>query len=461
MDLSKGIGPDKMSPLFLRECADLLDIPLSSIYSRSLSDMYYPKKWKTGYLTPIYKSGKKSDITNYRGVCVSPNFAKVFEIIIFDQLKYNIFPHLSASHHGFFPGRRVESNLMVLSVLVDDGLSENCQIDVFYADIRKAFDVIGTIALIFKLSNDKFRLSNSLLLWFLSFFRGRKQIVKINSSKSDEIDVLSGIGQGLILASLNFLVYFDDSDCMSPVTKDINFADDKKIVHNKISSMDDTKHLQSSIDEFVGWCTDNGFELNTGKCKMMTICSKRSPISADYFINGEMIERVYSYKDLGATYDGVFSFKYHFELAAKKGMSMLSFVKRQCVNTAKMLYFAIVRSHLEFASSIWSPHHAVHIQSLESVQRQFVLYANRDRYVDEDSENFQLRPYIDRCSELNLMSLLRRRTNAAVFFIHDVLTGKMNTQFLRDRIQLYDGTRCLRNPSFIRMGGTNSDYSRF
>lgn len=169
-----------------------------------------------------------------------------------------------------------------------------------------------------------------------------------------------------------------------------------------------------------------------------------------------------STKDIGVTYNDKFSFNDHAELSSNKAMSMLSFVKRQCygrfnVDTAKMLYSAIVRSHLEFASTIWAPHHDVHIQSLESVQRQFVLYANRDRYVNQDS--YRLRSYVDRCSELNLKSLLRRRTNSAVFFIHDVLTGKINSQFIRDKIDLNDGSRVLRNAPMIRIK-RGPDYMR-
>lgn len=125
MDTSKGISSDKITPLFLRKCADLLAQPLSTIYSKSLSDHYYPHFWKTGLLTPIYKSGGKSDINNYRGVCVSPNFAKAFEVIIFDQIKFNILPQISITQHGFFPGRRVESNLMELSILVHDSFEND------------------------------------------------------------------------------------------------------------------------------------------------------------------------------------------------------------------------------------------------------------------------------------------------------------------------------------------------
>ena len=162
-----------------------------------------------------------------------------------------------------------------------------------------------------------------------------------------------------------------------------------------------------------------------------------------------------SIKDVGVTYDKKFSFTDHAELASK-AMSMLSFIKRQCygrfnVHTAKMLYSAIVRSHLEFASTIWAPHHDVHIQSLESIQRQFVLYANQNRYEDESQNSYQLRPYVDRCNELNLQSLLRHRTNAAVYFIHDVRTGRINSQFIRERIELNDGSITLRKSSMIQL----------
>ena len=69
-----------------------------------------------------------------------------------------------------------------------------------------------------------------------------------------------------------------------------------------------------------------------------------------------------------------------------------------------------------------------------------------------------LRPYVDRSNELHLQSLARKRVNAAVFFIHDVLTGKVNSQPLRDRIELYSGSRALRNPSLIRLATYRREY---
>src|ERR1700744_2847054 len=169
---------------------------------KSLSDSYYPTLRKTGHVLPIFKEGKKADVTNYRGVCISPNLAKVFEIIVFDQISLNILPHSSLKQHAFFPGRRVETNLMELAILVHDSFQNGDQTDIFLADIRKAFDAIRRYLLLMKCSADKYRLCNSLLLWFQSFFQNRKQTVKINSTTSNTIDVHPGIGQGSILAAL-------------------------------------------------------------------------------------------------------------------------------------------------------------------------------------------------------------------------------------------------------------------
>jgi len=62
-------------------------------------------------------------------------------------------------------------------------------------------------------------------------------VVKINSSLSVTIEVHSGIGQGSIVGATFFLVFFNDSDDSLVETKGLNFADDKKIVHNNISSL--------------------------------------------------------------------------------------------------------------------------------------------------------------------------------------------------------------------------------
>ena|SRR5687768_9624011 len=110
---------------------------------------------------------------------------------------------------------------MELSILVHESFKEGNQMDLFLADLHKAFDVIRSVRMVRKLSDSRFRLCNALLLWFRSFFHNRKQVVRISSCESEEIDVFSGVVQGSNLAAILFLVYFNDSDGTAGVTYDI------------------------------------------------------------------------------------------------------------------------------------------------------------------------------------------------------------------------------------------------
>lgn len=148
INTSKGAGPDKIPPIFLRNCAESLTKPLTMIFSRSIQECKYPNRWKLGQITPIHKNGSKSDVRNYRGVNVLTIFAKLFETIIYEQLKLIVFPRLSNTQHGFRPNKNISTNLMELSTVINDAFENKAQVDVFYADISKAFDAVNQSLLI-------------------------------------------------------------------------------------------------------------------------------------------------------------------------------------------------------------------------------------------------------------------------------------------------------------------------
>lgn len=78
--------------------------------------------------------------------------------------------------------------------------------------------------------------------------------------------------------------------------------------------------LQQCMDNINRWCLENGLKINASKTKLMLFYksndyrSKKSedgPISVK--LNRETIERVLTFKYLGAIFDSSLSFKYHFE----------------------------------------------------------------------------------------------------------------------------------------------------
>lgn len=169
------------------------------------------------------------------------------------------------------------------------------------------------------------------------------------------------------------------------------------------------------------WCKLNDLELNTSKCKIMTFSRKPNPILATYTINGQPIDRVSEMRDLGVLMDSKLNFNYHLEYMKKKADTMMAFVRRECYNSfnidiAKTLYSSLVRSNLEFASVIWKPYHSVHKQLIESTQKSAVIYFRGDN-INRRDNGYVLAPYIDRCKELGLTTLCRKRVNADVLFI--------------------------------------------
>ena len=194
------------------------------------------------------------------------------------------------------------------------------------------------------------------------------------SATSDAFEVPSSVGQGTVLGPLFFSAFFNDSDSSDDATVSFNFADDKKKAHI-IVKPEDSIILQKSIDEFLSWCKRNGLELNISKCCVMTFSHRRKPIINDYFIDGKKINRVSQVRDLGVHMDAKLSFTTHHEYVKRKSTAMLHLVKRLCKNkfdldNAKLLYFALVRSNLELASTIWSSRNQTHTNYIESVQRQ-------------------------------------------------------------------------------------------
>ena len=57
------------------------------LFNTILSFNVYPIEWKKDILGPLHKSGEKSDPNNFRGICVSSCFGKLFNSILRNRLE--------------------------------------------------------------------------------------------------------------------------------------------------------------------------------------------------------------------------------------------------------------------------------------------------------------------------------------------------------------------------------------
>ena len=75
-----------ISARLIRECADLICIPICNIFNQSIGQGIFPDDWKYARVAPLFKAGDRKDVNNYRPISVISIVAKVFERIVYNQL---------------------------------------------------------------------------------------------------------------------------------------------------------------------------------------------------------------------------------------------------------------------------------------------------------------------------------------------------------------------------------------
>ena len=66
----KAPGPDKIPTMLIKDAGEVICKPLAMIFNSSLWHGIFPDIWKLARVTPIFKSGSRSDANNYRPISV-------------------------------------------------------------------------------------------------------------------------------------------------------------------------------------------------------------------------------------------------------------------------------------------------------------------------------------------------------------------------------------------------------
>ena len=72
-----------------------------------------------------------------------------------------------------------------------------------------------------------------------------------------------------------------------------------QMIANYIRALEDITSLQDDLDKISDCCRKNKIKVNVKKCKIMRITRKKSPLVRDCHINGQSLDSVDIYKDLG------------------------------------------------------------------------------------------------------------------------------------------------------------------
>jgi hypothetical protein len=139
----KGGGPNGLPGTLLKFCAAALIPPLFILFNKSLRTSEFPAVWRISYVTPIHRSGDKSNAENYRPISVLNIIPKIFESILKDKITPILDPVISRQQHGFVSGRSVTSNLALYTQYLLTEMENGCQVDAVYTHFSKAFDKVS------------------------------------------------------------------------------------------------------------------------------------------------------------------------------------------------------------------------------------------------------------------------------------------------------------------------------
>jgi Reverse transcriptase (RNA-dependent DNA polymerase) len=263
-------GPDGIGALLLKELAEQVVGPLTTIYKASLSSGEVPDDWRRAHVTPIHKKGSKSDPANYRPVSLTSVSCKVLESIIRDELVSHMTDNglIKESQHRFVKGRSCATNLVEFFDYVSEAVDGGGSVDAIFLDFAKAFDKVPKKRLLEKLRS--IGVGGQVLTWIESWLMNCKQHVVIDGEGLGWEDAGSRVPQGSVLGPVLFLVFIRDLDRATTASgvKLRKFADDTKVA-KKVSGGEDRAELQSVLDGMMEWSQRWGMEFNHQKCKVM------------------------------------------------------------------------------------------------------------------------------------------------------------------------------------------------
>lgn len=377
-------------------------------------------------MIPVPKTTDLTNINNFRPISLLSVLSKPLEkhvhkhLLAFLEKRSLLHQHQS----GFRPLHSCHTALLRMVNSWANDINDGNMAGAVFLDFRKAFDLIDHKILLQKLHIYLNKNSPAALNFFESYLASRRQTVYVNGNYSSEKDINLGVPQGSILGPLLFCIFINDLPLQldSTHTECDMFADDTTLHSAGKTVPEIRRNLQESIEQVSQWCLNNCMLINPLKTKSMLITTRQKhqlrPQPLDLMLGSAPVEQLKEHRLLGVMLDEDLSWQPHLTYIGKKisrKLFLLSKLKHVInLQTRKLFFYAYIRPHVDFASTLWDSCSENHLKKLNSLYRRAARLILPDPSLSTD----------DRLKALHLLPLDKHLALNKVILVHKALNGK-------------------------------------
>ena len=415
---SKAVDIYGISNFFVKFHKEELIPNLTHLTNISLFEGCFPDCLKKGIITPIHKTGDKTNKKNFRPISILPIFSKIFEYVIMRRLQDHIDNNniMSVKQFGYTKGSNTE--IAAIHILNDiySSMDNRYSTALTCLDLSRAFDSIPHDILLRKLH--KFQLPQFFYNLLFSYFKSRTQVVRLNDIVSDLLTILFGTPQGGVLSGLLFNIYINSISKLNLNSSISLYCDDISIVTSAKDPSTLQSLIQNDLNVISNWLKFHFLLPNANKTNYLLFHNRKrneyfTENALHLFLNGTQIERVESLRILGLYINETLNFSTHFENIQSKIIPFIFALKRIrhfiSDRTAMNMYFAYVQSRLLYMNVIYHAAPNYLIESLEIIQRKALrIVLKKDWYCSKkDLYSFNCLPVSQLCEVSSLVLLFK------------------------------------------------------